>query len=62
MSLDGSTLRINVALERVESVTNRLMYKQAVTQWLWVYELPADTAAAAKDVAVQSHKTVRYVD
>ena len=62
VSLDGSTLRINVALERVESVTNRLMYKQAVTQWLWVYELPADTAAAAKDVAVQSHKTVYYVD
>ena len=62
VSLDGSTLRINVALERVESVTNRLMYKQAVTQWLWIYELPSDVAAAAKDVAFQSHKTVRYVD
>lgn len=62
LSLDGSTLRVNVALERTDSLTKNLRYQQATSEWLWIYELPADTAAAAKDVAFQSHKTVRYVD
>lgn len=62
LSLDGSTLRANVALEKRESLTKNLYYTQAITQWLWVYELPADVAAAATDAAVQSHETVRYVD
>ena len=62
LSLDGSTIRVNVALERVESLTEGWWAQAVISQWLWVYELPADTAAAAKDVAVQSHKTVRYVD
>lgn len=62
LSLDGSTLRVNVALEKRESLTKNLYYTQAITQWLWVYELPADVAAAATDAAVQSHETVRYVD
>lgn len=62
LSLDGSTLRANVALEKRESLTKNLYYTQAITQWLWVYELPADVAAVATDAAVQSHETVRYVD
>ena len=62
LSLDGSTLRVNVALERTDSLTKKLRYQQATSEWLWIYELPSDVATAAKDVAVQSHKTVRYVD
>ena len=62
LSLDGSTLRANVALEKRESLTKNLYYTQAITDWLWVYELPADVAAVATDAAVQSHETVRYVD
>ena len=62
LSLDGSTLRVNVALERTDSLTKNLRYQQATSEWLWIYELPADVATAAKDVAFQSHKTVRYVD
>ena len=62
LSLDGSTLRVNVALERTDSLTKNVRYQQATSEWLWIYELPADTAAAAKDVAFQSHKTVYYVD
>lgn len=62
LSLDGFTLRANVALEKLDSLTKNLAYTQAITQWLWVYELPADVAAAATDAAVRVHETVRYVD
>lgn len=62
LSLDGSTLRANVALEKRDSLTKNLWVHAAETQWLWVYELPADVAAVATDAAVQSHETVRYVD
>ena len=64
LSLDSSTLRVNVALEKLCTLTEgkSIAYDKMTTEWLWVYELPADTAAAAKDVAFQSHKTVRYVD
>lgn len=64
LTLDSSTLRVNVALEKLYTLTEgkSIAYDKMTTEWLWVYELPADTAAAAKDVAFQSHKTVRYVD